>query len=117
MTKSPSVKKMWKSYLYIKKKLIKNKKTVERIKLLFSVFMFLSSIVAYWYFINISSTKWYFIKTEREKLNETKFKNEIVSIDIRKLESTLFDNINLDNYSFSTWRIITLSPITSVAMK
>ena len=83
----------------------------------FAVALFLLSIVTYGYFVNISSTKGYFIRTEREKLSEIKFKNEIVNIDVRRIESQIFDSINLDNYSNLTWKVLTITNLTSVAMR
>jgi hypothetical protein len=99
MTKAPSVKKMCQSYLYLKKKFLKSRRFIEGVKMTFAVALFLLSIVTYGYFVNISSTKGYFIRTEREKLSEIKFKNEIVNIDVRRIESQIFDSINLDSYS------------------
>jgi len=86
MVKVPSIKKMGSSYLLMKKKLLKSYRFINYIKLWFAVFVFLLSLWAYGYFVNISSTKWYFIKQEREKLSEVKFQNEIVKIDIKKIE-------------------------------
>jgi len=83
----------------------------------FAVALFLLSIVTYGYFVNVSSTKGYFIKTEREKLSEIKFKNEIVNIDVRRIESQIFDSINLDSYSNLTWKVLTITNLTSVAMR
>jgi len=117
MTKAPSVKKMADSYLNIKKKLIKTSKIFSAIKSLLVVLFLLFSLISYGYFVNISSTKWYFIKVEREKLSEIKFQNEIVKIDIRKLESKIFDSINLESNSSITGKVITLSSVTSVALR
>ncbi len=83
----------------------------------FAVALFLLSIVTYGYFVNVSSTKGYFIKTEREKLSEIKFKNEIVNIDVRRIESQIFDSINLDSYSNLSWKVLTITNLTSVAMR
>ena len=117
MTKTPSVRRMSQSYLYLKKKITKNRKFIEQIKMILIIGLFLLSIITYWYFVNVSSTKGYFIKTEKEKLSEIKFKNEIVNIDIRKIESKIFNDISLDNYSNLTWKVFTLTNLTSVAMK
>jgi len=117
MTKAPSVKKMAQSYLNLKKKILKNVKFLEMVKLSLAAGFFLFSLIAYGYFVNVSSTKWYFIKTEREKLSEVKFQNEIVKIDVRKLESQIFDSINLESNSSITGKVITVSSIRSVALR
>ena len=117
MTKAPSVKKMANSYLNLKKKLLKSAKFLNLLKMSFAVGFFLFSLIAYGYFINVSSTKGYFIKTEREKFSEIKFQNEIVKIDVRKLESKIFDSINLESNSSITWKVLTVSSVTSVALR
>jgi len=108
---------MAQSYLYLKKKFLKSKKFLNNLKTAIALILFLSSVVTYWYFVNVSSTKGYFIKTEREKLTEVKFKNEIVNIDIRKLESEIFNKMNMDSYNSLTWKVITVSSIPSVALR
>jgi len=115
MTKAPSVKKMAKTYLSIKKQLLKSKKFMDIFKISVAVAFFMFSLIAYGYFVNVSSTKWYFIRAEREKLSEIKFQNEIVNIDVRKLESKIFDSINLESNSSITWKVLTISTVTSVA--
>ena len=117
MVKTPSAKKMARSYLYAKKQILKNKKFLEKFKFIFSITFFILSIITYGYFVNISSTKGYFIKVEREKLSEIKFKYEIVNIDVKKLESRIFEKLNLDSYANLTGRVITISDIQSVALK
>ena len=117
MTKAPSVRKMAKSYLILKKRLLKNSKFINMVKMSLAAGFFLFSLVAYWYFVNVSSTKGYFIRTEREKFSEIKFQNEIVKIDVRKLESKIFDSINLESNSSITWKVLTISSITSVALR
>jgi len=116
MVKTPSLKKL--SYAWVERKqLLKNKKFINKIKTFFSVAFFLLSILSYGYFVNTGSTKGYFIRVEKEKLSEIKFKNEIVKIDARKLESKLFDSINLNNYNSLTGKVITISNLSSVAMR
>ena len=117
MTKAPSVRKMAKSYLILKKRLLKNSKFINMVKMSLAAGFFLFSLVAYWYFVNVSSTKGYFIRTERENFSEIKFQNEIVKIDVRKLESKIFDSINLESNSSITWKVLTISSITSVALR
>lgn len=117
MIKTPSAKKMAKSYLYAKKQFLKNKRFLEKLKFIFSVIFFILSVITYGYFVNISSTKGYFIKVEREKLSEIKFKYEIVNIDVRKLESRIFEKLNLDNYTNLTGKIITINDVESVALR
>ena len=117
MRKIPSVERMSYSYLYLKKSLLKEKKFIEWIKTILAILIFLLSVVTYGYFVNISSTRGYFIKVEREKLSEVKFKKEIVSIDVRKIESQIFEKIRLDNYSNLTWKVLTIIDLRSVAMR
>jgi len=109
------IKKMAKTYLSIKKQFLKSKKFIDTLKILIAGVFFMFSLIAYGYFVNVSSTKWYFIRAEREKLSEIKFQNEIVNIDVRKLESKIFDSINLESNSSITWKVLTISTVTSVA--
>jgi len=112
MTKSPSVKKMAQNYLNIKKQILKNYKFISNIKTVFSIIVFILSIWIYGYFVNISSTKWYFLRQERQGLSEIKFQNEIVKIDIRKIEWKILDQTlpaSLDSSAPTTWNIIVLS--------
>ena len=107
MVKIPSLKKLSWSYLFYHRELLRNYKFMEKIKLGFSIFLFLLAVWTYGYFVNISSTKWYFIKIEREKLWEVKFQNEIVKIDTKKIEWEILNNIlptNLDIKSLS-WKV------------
>ena len=117
MTKAPSIRKMGLSYLALKKRFLKSRKNIELIKLIFVSLFFLFSIVFYWYFVNVSSTKWYFLKQEREKLSEIKFQNEIVKIDVRRLESSVLNNIVVSNSSTLTWRVISITDLNSVAYR
>jgi len=120
MIKIPSVKKMWENYLVIKKRLIRNNKSMNIIKTWFVFVLFLLSIWIYGYFINISSTKWYFIRVEKDKLSEVKFQNEIIKIDVKKLEWDIFSNIlpiNIQNAQIVSWKIMYLSDILKVVVK
>ena len=116
MVKIPSIKKMSSNYLLMKKRLLKGYKFLNYIKLWFAVFVFLLSLWAYGYFVNISSTKWYFIKQEREKLSEVKFQNEIVKIDIKKIEWDISSNMiiktKLNNLTWNTIIIEDFSQLT-----
>lgn len=106
MIKVPSVKKMSYNSLNIKKQILKNEKFLSYLKTWFSIFLLLISIWVYGYFVNISSTKWYFLKQERYKLSDIKFQNEIVKIDVRKIEGNIFDNnFYNDSYNYSTWKV------------
>jgi len=79
---------------------------------------FLFSIWIYWYFINIASTKWYFIRVERNKLWEIKFQNEIVKIDITKLEWEENNNILADNQNnILTWKVINITDNAKITMR
>ena len=118
MVKSPSLKKVWLCYLAYQKRLLKNYKFVEKLKLLFSIFVFLLALGAYGYFVNVSSTKWYFIKVEREKLEEVKFQNEIVKIDVRKIEGDLSNFlVNTSKMDSLTWNIIKITDLKEVVYK
>ena len=110
MVKIPSLKSMSASYIAYHKSLIKNYKFMEKIKMGFSIFLFLLAIWAYGYFVNVASTKWYFIRVENEKLSEVKFQNEIVNIDTKKMEGEILNNIlpaNLDTDNL-TWKVLVL---------
>jgi len=112
MTKSPSVKKMAQNYLNIKKQILKSYKFVSNVKTIFSIMIFILSIWIYGYFVNVSSTKWYFLRQERQKLSEIKFQNEIVNIDVRKIEWDILDKTlpeSLDSSTPTTWKVIVLS--------
>jgi len=111
MVKIPSIKKMSINYLTYHKNILKNYKFMEKVKMGFSIFLFLFSIWAYWYFVNISSTKWYFIRVERDRLSEVKFQNEIVNIDTKKIEWEILNTIlplNLDTDNL-TWKVLVLN--------
>ena len=117
MIKIPSTKQMNLNYMLIKKRLKNNFRLIDNIKTIFSIICLLLSIWVYWYFVNISSTKWYFIKTERAKLSEIKFKNEIVKIDIRKLEGWI-ENISIDNWTnILTWKVISINNYKEITMR
>ena len=110
MVKIPSLKSMSASYIAYHKSLIRNYKFIEKIKMGFSIFLFLLAIWAYGYFVNVASTKWYFIRVENEKLSEIKFQNEIVQIDTKKIEWEILNNIlpaNLDNNDL-TWKVLVI---------
>jgi len=110
MVKIPSLKSMTTNYISYHKSLIKNYKFMEKVKMVFSIFLFLLSIWTYWYFVNVSSTKWYFIRVENEKLSEVKFQNEIVNIDTKKIEWEILNNIlpaNLDTDNL-TWKVLVI---------
>lgn len=120
MTKTPSVKKMAKNYLNIKKQLLKNNKFILNIKIAFSIMFFILSIWIYGYFVNISSTKGYFLKQERQKLSEIKFQNDIVKIDIGKKEWEILDQTlpeSLDTSVPTTWKVIVLSNISQLTVR
>jgi len=120
MTKAPSVKKMAQNYINIKKQILKNYKFISKIKTGISISFFVFSIWVYGYFVNVSSTKWYFLKQETEKLSEIKFQNEIIKIDIRKIEWNIFDHTlpkSLDSSVPLTWKIIVLSNIVQVTKR
>jgi len=110
MVKIPSIKKMSSNYLVTYKAILRNYKFMEKIKMGFSIFLFLLSIGAYGYFVNVASTKWYFIKVEREKLAEVKFQNEIVKIDTKKIEWEIFNSITPANLDIKnlTWKVLVL---------
>ena len=40
-----------------------------------------------------------------------------MNIDIRKLESEIFNKMNMDSYNSLTWKVITVSSIPSVALR
>ena len=117
MVKIPSVKKMSINYLTLKKKLIRNSKFLEKLKLFFSISMFVLSIWAYGYFVNVASTKWYFLKVEKEKLQEVNFQNEIVKIDTKKKEweilTSMISNVNIANDDLK-WKIVYIKRATKL---
>ena len=120
MLKIPSVKKMWLTYIVMKKKLLKSHRFIENLKIGFSAFLFLISIWLYGYFINVSSTKGYFIKVEKEKLSEIKFKNEIEKIDVKKLEWELANKIApnpMKDQDKLWWKIIVIKKNGQVAFR
>jgi len=117
MIKFPSTKKMSLNYLLIKKQLKSNFKLMDNIKTIFSIMCFLLSIWIYWYFVNISSTKWYFIRSEKNKLSGIKFKNEIVKIEISKLEWSIDDSLAYNTNSVLTWKVIALNTNTELTMR
>lgn len=120
MTKAPSVKKMARNYLSMKKQILKNYKFISKIKTAFSIMFFILSIWLYGYFVNVSSTKWYFLRQERQKLSEIKFQNEIVKIDIRKKEWDILDRTlpkSLDSSVPTTWKVILLSDMRQLTLR
>ncbi len=120
MIKAPSVRKMWQNYLNIKKQILKNYKFISNVKTSLAIALFVLSIWVYGYFINISSTKWYFLKQERQALSEVKFQNEIVKIDVRKIEWDILDKTlpaSLDSSVPTTWKIIVLSNMLQMAKR
>ena len=120
MVKVPSIKKMGSSYLLMKKKLLKSYRFINYIKLWFAVFVFLLALWTYGYFVNISSTKWYFIKQEREKLSEVKFQNEIVKIDIKKIEWELSSKMLIKTIwkkESLTWDTIVIKDFSQLTYK
>ena len=117
MIKFPSTKKMKFNYLVIKKQLKNNFKLIDNIKTIFAILCFILSIWIYWYFVNISSTKWYFIKNERNKLSDIKFKNEIIKIDIRKLEWSINNSLTYNSNKILTWKVIMLNTNNELTMR
>jgi len=117
MIKFPSTRQMTLNYLLIKKQLKNNFKLIDNMKTIFSIVCFLLSIWIYWYFVNISSTKGYFIKSERNKLSDIKFKNEIVKIDIRKLEWAIDNTLVYSSNNILTWKVITLNTNDKLTMR
>ena len=117
MIKIPSTRQMTLNYMLIKKQLKNNFKLIDNIKTIFSIVCFLLSIWVYWYFVNISSTKGYFIRSERNKLSNIKFKNEIVKIDIKKLEWSINDSLAYNSNSILTWKVVTLTTNDELTMR
>ena len=117
MIKFPSTKQMNFNYLLIKKQLKHNFKFIDNIKTIFSIMCLMLSIWIYWYFINVSSTKWYFIKNERNKLSDIKFKNEIIKIDVRKIEWSINNTLTYNSSNTLTWKVITLNSNTELTMR
>lgn len=120
IVKIPSVKKMSQNYLNVKKQILKSYEFISNIKTIFTIILLLFSIWVYGYFVNVSSTKWYFLKKERQELSEIKFQNEIVKIDVRKIEWDILDKIlpsSLDSSVPTTWKVIILPNILQIAKK
>ncbi len=117
MIKFPSTKQMNFNYLLIKKQLKHNFKFIDNIKTIFSIMCLMLSIWIYWYFINVSSTKWYFIKNERNKLSDIKFKNDIVKIDIRRIEWEINDNLSYNPNSSLTGKVLLLNNNSELTMR
>jgi hypothetical protein len=116
MIKYPSFKKFGIYYLAYKNRFRKNYILMDKIWSLIAITVFITAISIYWYFINIASTKWYFINIEKKKLNEIKFQNEIVKIDIRKLEWALSNSIlTFNNLNNLTWTTIILTYTKEIA--
>lgn len=120
MTKFLSVKKMWQNDLANKKQFLKNNRFVSKVKTWFAIAFFIFSIWIYGYFVNISSTKWYFLKQQRQTLWEAKFQNEIVKIDIRKIEWNLLSKdllAHMDSDVPSSWKVLFINNTTELTMK
>jgi len=117
MVKFPSTKQMTYNYLLIKRKIKNNYKLIDNIKTIFSILCLILSIWIYWYFINISSTKWYFIRNEKNKLADIKFKNDIVKIDIRRIEWEINDNLSYNPNSSLTGKVLLLNNNSELTMR
>lgn len=120
MIKSPSVKKMWQNCLALKKQFLKNYRFISKLKTGFAIGLFIFSIWVYWYFVNVSSTKWYFLKQQRQILWETKFQNEIVKIDVRKIEWKILSKdllFSMNSSDPSSSKVLFLNSASELTMK
>lgn len=86
-----------KQYNNIRQKVKKNYRMIDWIKLFITVWIFVLTVWAYWYFVNVSSTKWYFLREEERKLNDAEFSHSIARLDVLEKERQIRRDIQEDS--------------------
>ncbi len=86
-----------KKYVNIKNKVRRNRKTVDKLKLITTVMILLFTMWVYWYFINISSTKWYFLREEMRELENKKFEHSLVQLEVLQNKREIRQDIQQDS--------------------
>lgn len=83
-----------KNYLNLQYKIRKNQRLIDSLKITVTILIFFLTLWAYWYFVNISSTKWYFLREQRQELEQAKFKHNITQLEVLKMEKENWDKIS-----------------------
>ncbi len=89
-----------KQYIFFKCKLRRNRQILSIVKLAIVLVIFFISVIVYWYFVNVWSTKWYFLRKEMSKLENTKLLYNVVKLEVLKKESMILNKINLNNVKY-----------------
>ncbi|UFX83111.1 hypothetical protein [Candidatus Absconditicoccus praedator] len=86
-----------KQYNNIRQKVKKNYRMIDGIKLFITVGIFVLTVGAYGYFVNVSSTKGYFLREEERKLNDAEFSHSIARLDVLEKERQIRRDIQEDS--------------------
>lgn len=71
-----------KYYIIIRQKLKYNQRLISHIKFFLTVLILIITIIIYWYFVNIWSTKWYYLRKMIKELESLEIRYDIVKMKI-----------------------------------